>query len=172
MAKIVDLDHKWATLIGRVFISFGSIERLTHENLKKWLKDPIYPHVKNMSFALRVDLLIDVVSQQGFQDDNVASFIKNLKFSKELAKKRNLIAHNPLMLCLFQDEMEFIEAIVSNVKDDVTMEFHELEVFTEESEKLATNLIEGAAKFDLEGWEGLPLTNQASETLKKNGAPS
>jgi len=171
MAKIVDLDHKWATLIGRVFISFGSIERLTHESLKKWLKDPIYSHIKNMRFSARVDLLIDIVTEQGFQDENVAPFINNLKLSKEMAKKRNLIAHNPLMLCLFQEEPDFTEAIVSSVKNDVTMELYELETLAEESEKLAANLIEGSVKFDLEGWKGLTITSQASGT-PKSGAPS
>lgn len=31
MSKLVDLDHKWATLIGRVFIAFGTIESITHK---------------------------------------------------------------------------------------------------------------------------------------------
>lgn len=164
MAKLVDLDHKWATLIGRVFIAFGSIERTTHECLNKWLKDPVYPHIKNMRFASRVDLLIDVTEHHGFQKNHTAPFVANLKRAKELAQKRNLIAHNPLMLCLFQGENDFIEAIASTVKDDVTMEYHELEKLMTESETLASNLIEGSVKFSLEGWEGLSITIQESGT--------
>ena len=164
MAKLVDLEHKWATLIGRVFIAFGSIERQTHECLKKWLGDPAYPHVKNMRLAQRIDLLIDIVKEQDFEKANIDSFVESLNVAKSMARQRNLIAHNPLMLCLFQEEADFIEAIVSNVKDDVTMEFHELQDLAERSEELASNLIEGEIKFRLEGWEGLPVTSQSSET--------
>lgn len=159
MAKIVDLDHRWATLIGRVFIAFGSIERQTHESLKKWLEEPVYPHVKHMKLSQRVDLLIDVVQQQSFDKDNIDSFIVDLKKAKNLTKTRNLIAHNPLMLCLFQEKKDFVEAIVSNVKDDVTMEFLELEELAASSEELASNIIDGVTKFRLEGCEGLPITS-------------
>ena len=159
MAKIVDLDHRWATLIGRVFIAFGSIERQMHESLKKWLEEPVYPHVKHMKLSQRVDLLIDVVQQQSFDKDNIDSFIVDLKKAKNLTKTRNLIAHNPLMLCLFQEKKDFVEAIVSNVKDDVTMEFLELEELAASSEELASNIIDGVTKFRLEGCEGLPITS-------------
>ncbi|THK41832.1 hypothetical protein E8Q33_05940 [Methylophaga sp. SB9B] len=158
MAKLVDLDHKWATLIGRVFIAFGSIERQTHESLKKWLEEQVYPHVKHMKLSQRIDLLIDVVKKQNFEQENIDSFVADLTKAKTLAKKRNLIAHNPLMLCLFQEETDFIEAIVSNLRDDVTMEFHELEALAISSEELAGNIIDGMTKFRLEGWEGLPIT--------------
>ncbi|MES9828205.1 MAG: hypothetical protein ABW201_08070 [Candidatus Thiodiazotropha sp.] len=171
MANLVDLDHKWAILIGRVFIAFGSIERTTHECLKKWLEEPVYPHVKHMKFSSRVDLLIDVTKKQKYSEENTNEFVSNLKEAKELAKKRNLIAHNPLMLCLFQGEGDFVEAIASNLRDDLTMEFHELEDLMHKSEELASSLIDGTTKFRLEGWEGLPITSQASGT-PQSGAPS
>lgn len=171
MAKLVDLDHKWATLIGRVFIAFGSIERQTHESLKKWLEEPIYRHIKHMKLSQRIDLLVDVVKKQSFEQENIDSFIADLIKAKSLAKKRNLIAHNPLMLCLFHEETDFIEAIVSNIKDDVTMEYHELEELAISSEELASNIIDGITKFRLEGWEGLRITSQASGT-PESGTPS
>lgn len=171
MSKLVDLDHKWATLIGRVFIAFGSIERQTHESLKKWLEDPVYPHIKHMKLSQRIDLLIDVVKKQNFEQENIDSFVADLTEAKSFAKRRNLIAHNPLMLFLFQEEPNFIEAIVSNIKDDVTMEFHELEELAISSEELASNIIDGVTKFRLEGWEGSPITSQASGT-PQSGAPS
>lgn len=91
-------------------------------------------------------------------------FISNLQLAKELAKKRNLIAHNPLMLCLFQGEEDFIEAITSNFKQDFIMEFNELEDLMAKSESLATDLIDGTTKFRFERCEGFPITNQTSET--------
>lgn len=165
MAKLVDLDHKWATLIGRVFISFGTIERQTHELLKKWLENPVYPHVKHMRLSQRIDLLIDVVKRQGFEQNNINSFVADLTKAKKLATKRNLIAHNPLMLCLFQEETNLIEAIVSNINDDVTMEYHELEELAITSEELASDIIYGVTKFRLEDWKDLPITTQTSGTL-------
>lgn len=140
MTKIVDLDHKWALMIGRVFIAFGAIEKLTHDCLIEWLQDPIYMHLKNQQLSKRIDLVIELVRSKGFKSDNTEKFVILLNAAKRLAEKRNLLAHNPLLLDLFSGE--FQEIIQSNLKDHVFIKFEELVKIVDESEALESQLIE------------------------------
>ena len=52
MSTLVDLDHKWATKIGRVFISFGSIEHITMTCLKEMPKDNIFNTIQFFKLGL------------------------------------------------------------------------------------------------------------------------
>ncbi len=158
MVKIVDLNDKWAVLIGRLFIAFGSIERTTHNCLIDWLKDPTYAHISKMRFSQRVDVIIDLLGTLEFVEQNKADLIQGLKKAKKLAEKRNIVAHNPLMLDLFDGD--FKEIIISNTKDGVTITFEELQQITQSAESLSTELINTCTKIKLEGWEGLPITSQ------------
>lgn len=153
MEKIVDLDHKWALMIGRVFIAFGAIEKLTHDCLVEWLKDPIYEHLKNCRLGTRIDLVIELVKAKDFKSDNIENFISLLNKTKKLAEKRNLLAHNPLLLDLFAGE--FQEIIQSNVKSDVYITFDELERIMEESEAMESLLIKAKVTFSLENWRDI-----------------
>lgn len=157
MTKLVDLDHRWALLIGRVFIAFGSIEHLTHECLKEWLKDPIYNHLKNINLSRRIDLVIDLVQTQNFDKNNTEYFVSLCRLAKIIAEKRNILAHNPLVLTLFYGNPDFHEIIQSTIKEDIYITFEELEHITIESEDLANLLIEAKVKFSLEGWKGWPI---------------
>lgn len=156
MAKIVDLDHKWALLIGRVFIAFGAIEKLTLDCLAEWLQDPIYDHLKNSRLSTRIDLVIELARAQNFNITNIENFIELLKKAKKLAEKRNLIAHNPLLLKIFSVEPYVQEIIQSNIKNEVYITFEELETITTECEELENLLIGAKVKFSLEDWPGLP----------------
>ncbi len=159
MTEIFDFDIKWATLIGRLFIAFGYIEKITHNCLVEWLKDPIYPHIKNMNLGRRIDLVIDLAKAQEYTKENIEQFISHLKQAKTLSEKRNIVAHNPLMLTLFQGDPDFVEVIQSIKKDEVFIEFHQLEDIVLQTESVCSNLLEIKVKFGLEGWEGLPLTS-------------
>lgn len=152
MAKIVDLNDKWAVLIGRLFIAFGAIERTTHNCLIDWLKDPTYTHISKMRFSRRVDVIIDLLEELDFLEKNKNNLILGLKKAKKLAEKRNIVAHNPLMLDLFDGD--FKEIIISNTKEGVTMNFQELKELTQTAESLSTELIHICTKIKLEGWEG------------------
>lgn len=158
MAKIVDLDDKWAIHIGRLFIAFGAIERTTHNCLIDWLKDPTYTHISKMRFSQRVDVIIDLLQELQFVEQNKVDLTVGLNKARKLAEKRNIVAHNPLMLDLFDGE--FKEVIISNTKVGVTITFEELEQLTKDAESLSTKLINICTKIKLEGWEGLPLTSK------------
>ena len=61
MANFVDSEHKWATLIGRIFVAFGAIEKLTHECMQEWLNETAYKHLKGSRLARRIDLVQRIV---------------------------------------------------------------------------------------------------------------
>lgn len=155
MAEIVDLDHKWATLIGRVFMAFGTIEKLTHECLKEWLKDPIYDHLKKIRLSQRIDMVIDLIGAKPFEEKNIVKFVLLMKEAKKLAEKRNILAHNPLLLTLFYGDPDFHEIIQHNFKENKYVTFDELKKIVKDSEMLATELIETKVKIGLEGRTGL-----------------
>lgn len=155
MARIVDLDHKWATMVGRLLIAFAAMEGLTLQCLKEWLKSPLYQHVMNMRFAQRIDLVIDLSREQDSPNDKIEVFVKNLKAAKELAKKRNAVAHNPLMLCLFEGQEDFVEAISSEKKQGEGIEFEELERLVLRAETLEANLSESKVRLREHEWKPL-----------------
>lgn len=116
MARMVDPDHEWATLVGRLLIAFAAMESVTHHCLKEWLNQSVYRHLAKMRFSQRIDLVIDLAKEKDSPPEKIKIFISNLKKARKLAEKRNAVAHNPLVLCLFQGEDEFTEAIASDKK--------------------------------------------------------
>lgn len=153
MAKIVDLDHKWATLVGRFLIAFAAMESLTLQTLKEWLKPPVYRHVMNMRFGQRVDLIVDLAQEQDAPADKVEAFVRNLKKAKRLAAKRNAVAHNPLVLCLFDEEHNLTEAIASDKKEHEIIEFEELEQLALQAEALEEELLESKVALRLHDFD-------------------
>jgi len=166
MVSLVD-EEKWAPLIGRFFLSFGSIESVTHDCIRIWSGKIIHKHIKNMPLSRRIDLAIDLIAEQSYSDTNKAIFIKDFQQAKILVEQRNLIAHSPLMLVLFQDEPNtpFHEAIVSNTKDGHFVKFEELQEALSLAKTVAERIHHNMAAFRLEGinlnaipseWKGLP----------------
>lgn len=111
-----------------------------------------------MRFSQRVDVIIDLLQELQFVEQNKVDLTVGLNKARKLAEKRNIVAHNPLMLDLFDGE--FKEVIISNTKVGVTITFEELEQLTKDAESLSTKLINICTKIKLEGWEGLPLTSK------------
>ncbi len=174
MVKIVDLKGEWAALIGRLFISFGSIENITHACMLDWMKDPIYDHLKNMTFSRRVDLVVTLLSDQPFKKEFSEEFEIYFKSAKKLAEYRNLVAHNPLMLVLFTETGDFQEAITHVHKEEKFIDFNELRAIVEEIEFVENKIKENfnLSKFPNQQFSDVPsLTSQTNGTPKK-GAPS
>ena len=154
MVKLVDLENKWALEIGKLFVAFGSIESLTYTSIKAFSTDPIYKHLIKMRLSSRIDVVVDLVSNKKLSEPNKREFIDNLKKVKKLAEKRNLIAHNPLVLQLFDNETGqdvFREIILSVKNERMHIEFDELMVVSQEAEKLSSSLHRNMAAFRNEG---------------------
>lgn len=79
--------------------------------------------------------------------EEVQSFSKNLNKLLELAKKRNLIAHNPLMMVLYEDSIE--EEIRSLKDENKAITLSDLISLAKEAENLHSELHYDLVKFKL-----------------------
>jgi len=95
----IDTKGEWSAAIGQLFIAFGQIEHITIAFLHS--KTPTKKEVIGKSnFSKRVDLIVRFLKKS--TDLNHKEFISLLREAQKLSKKRNLIAHNPLLLEVFQ----------------------------------------------------------------------
>ena len=148
MVSLVD-KNRWAPLIGRLFISFGSIENLTHDCVRKWSSSVVYKYVKGIPLSRRIDFAIELLTEQTYPDKEKEAFKVNLRKTKHLVEIRNIIAHSPLALVLFQEETEtpFREAIASNSDDSKIIEFEKLQETVEQAEEIVERLHQHLASF-------------------------
>ncbi len=151
MVKLVD-SSRWEPLIGRLFIAFGSIERTTHKCIRDWAGSNIHKHFVRAGLSARIDLAIDLIASQEAEKATKDAYCKSLQKAKQLAKHRNLVAHNPLCLVFFQDELEdsFLEAIAHSTDDNKLLSFDELLSVVEEAEQLAEDITHNFVAFRFE----------------------
>ncbi|MCX8760989.1 hypothetical protein [Vibrio parahaemolyticus] len=143
MVKLVDKDNKWATEIGRMFVSFGHIESCTYKCIEAFADPRVVKHLNNQSLSRRIEILKDLVVGIDSIKENQDQFIKTLNEIKEISEKRNLIAHSPLVLHIFSPNSEGVslaEKIISDKKQSKQIEFKELETIASKSERLSTEL--------------------------------
>jgi hypothetical protein len=148
MVNLVE-KNRWAPLIGQLFISFGSIESITHDCVRKWSSSVVYKYVKGMPLSRRIEFVIELISEQPFPEKEKEAFKANLRKTKHLVEIRNIIAHSPLALVLFQDESEtpFREAITSNSDDSKIIELEQLQETVEQVEEFLESLHQCMAYF-------------------------
>jgi hypothetical protein len=154
LVKLVDLDHKWATAIGRMFVAFGSIESCTYECIDAFAEESIAKYLKGMPLAKRVEVLVDLVNSKELEHENKSDFLSNLEKIRKLLEKRNLIAHNPLVLQVYDEETsESVcrERIISVKKKNKHINYDEIIAIAEKSENLSSSIHLNMAKFRLEG---------------------
>jgi hypothetical protein len=91
----------WALLIGRFMMVFGEIENFTLFALQRISTDSIMETASSLLLQKRIELLIEVVGgREGISNEARENLIKILVSVKHLADKRNLIAHNPMLLVI------------------------------------------------------------------------
>ncbi|WP_146187241.1 hypothetical protein [Novimethylophilus kurashikiensis] len=91
--------------------------------------------------AQRIDLIVELIEYQ--TEAPFRNLTALLLRAQELAKTRNLIAHNPLVLDIYEHpdgDIQVKENIVSLLKDNYRISLSELEQFSSEAEQLATDL--------------------------------
>jgi hypothetical protein len=142
---------KWAIEIGRFIMAFGSIEATTYAALRRLPLDPIgQPLIDaNLRLQQRIDLLIAIADSRGLE---WFPFTEVLREVKQLAGKRNLIAHNDVGYDLYVEpsgEFHVERAVISaklppnrNKKKtpNERVAFHELVQHREQAEELDLRL--------------------------------
>ena len=147
MSKLVDLSHKWAVEIGRIFIAFGSIESATHECLRRIPRDPIYSIAKRLTFAQRIDLLEVILNSM--EESKAVRLSVLLKQASRLAEQRNLIAHNPLSLDIYTSDVgehSIRESIRSLRNSEKGISFEQLVEIRYQTEALVIEIYDSQSK--------------------------
>jgi len=142
MASLVD-PEPWVPLIGRLFIAFGGIERTTHVCIREWAGDTIHKHFARSGLTARLALAADLADSSDASETMKHDFKAALLQARDLAKHRNLVAHNPLCLVLLQDGIgsSFLDAIASNIDESKHMSLTELEGVVQSAERCAEELL-------------------------------
>ena len=142
MVKLVDLSGKWAAAIGKAFVAFGSIEHTTVVCLEQLPRDKTPRFTASLRLGQRIDLLLEILEAR--EGEEFSALALDLSKAKDLAKTRNLIAHNPLVLEFFEDDngdYHFKEHIAAIHKAGHKITLPEVEGFAKRSEELASKLI-------------------------------
>ena len=140
MAKLVDLDGEWAAAIGRAFVAFGEIEYITVVCLDQLPRDRIQRSTKSFRLGQRIDLLVEIIDD--YKGQAYKDLVSKLLEAKELAKTRNIIAHNPLVFNFYEDrngELSKREAI-AHLHSDKCLDLDDVKRFASESEILVSEL--------------------------------
>lgn len=124
MASLVNTEG-WASAVGRFMLAFGSIEANINHMLQHWCSPHTYRFLIEMNLGPRIKFLRNAIDEHDLDDDARTILRQNLADVMTLAKTRNLIAHNPLVLALFEEGTEpvFREVIFSALdqKKQVTL---------------------------------------------------
>lgn len=166
MVRLVN-PEPWAPAIGRLFIAFGSIERTTHDCIQEWAGRLIHRHFAKARLEHRMRLAIDLANSRNASDQTKQAFIAAIDKAKALARYRNLVAHNPLCLVIFQEEREspFIEAIAAAVSD-THISLSELNEKVASAEACSEELRSAFIAFRVEAMNFNEIALQASTSAK------
>jgi hypothetical protein len=142
VANIVDPEGEWAAAIGAIFVAFGSIEHTTVVCLREIPTDSIWRFSKSLKLVPRVDLLLELL--EPYRHQECLTLADKLGQVKELARTRNLIAHNPLVLQIHEDGQGnriFGSAITAIHKEGHLISLPEAQRFAATCEGLAYDLV-------------------------------
>lgn len=90
-------EDEFAPLIGKTIIGFANIEYFTYTALEILPNESIFKTACNLELCQRLDLLIEIVKGRK-PSEKATTFITSLTRCRKLAEKRNIIAHNPLII--------------------------------------------------------------------------
>lgn len=153
MVSIVDTEC-WAPTVGRFMLAFGSIEASVSGILQLWCSDEQWRSVSDQKLGQRVAFLCDVLEGRDLNLKAKRVLRQNLSEVMRLAKMRNLIGHNPLMLALFEVEDSssvFREAIISTRNEDKLVTLDDLQHQLAQVEALEDAITQNAAAIKLHG---------------------
>jgi len=149
--RIDDRERReWELLIGKAISSFAEIELITYHFLRNIPRDDIFRTASGLPFARRVDLILGILG--GLEDlpDVGKQFQENLRKAVNLAEVRNLIAHNPTMLDVYEHKtsgaLHFERTIRAIRKQQKFLDLKGLREHTADVETLASDLWKNIGK--------------------------
>lgn len=133
---------EWHGIVGRAIVGFGELELVTYKCLAHLPSDKISDTSSRLGFALRVELIVEILeSRKG--TGSTAEFVRMLKRARVLAQTRNDIAHNPVMLNVFENEASgdlLLERCIATARGGRVIDLAAAKEFADEVESLAAKL--------------------------------
>lgn len=122
-------------------MAFGAIEMYTNLFLQRLPRDQIAKSASKMVLNARFDLLIELLTNR---EDPLARMVLPLVAeAKGLARIRNTVAHEPLMLDIYvepgKDDIR-VETRMSSSKGPKEIAFNDLVTWREQAEQVAIKL--------------------------------
>lgn len=133
----------WESLVGKAILRFGDIELVSLKCLEVIPADKVAESTARLAFAQRAELLIEILEARVDRTRDLNQLLDCFKRAKPLAKKRNLIAHNPVMLDIFvnEDETQMLaEDSITHARSGETMGLEDLKEFAAAVEDLSSEL--------------------------------
>ena len=100
--------------------------------------------VARLEFSRRTDLLLEILGARDRPSEPIRGLISGFERAKQLAKTRNLIAHNPVMLDLYVNETKtdgYVERSIRSAREKAEpFRLHDLKEFAHAVEDLASEL--------------------------------
>jgi len=145
-------------------LRFGDIELISIECLAHIPQEKISDSSARLDFSRRVDLLIEILEGRPQLNEDMQGLLEGFKRAKILAKTRNLIAHNPVMLDIYVNlgtsDVLTEHAIRSARSGQQTLKLDELKEFAAEVEDLSAKL-----------WGHFTRASGSSDSLWRTNAP-
>lgn len=135
---------EWALLVGTAIVRFGEIELISLKCFAFFSPEDSALSVAKLNFVPRAEKLIKVLQAQECVTRDIQELISAFTLAIKLAKTRNLIAHNPVILDLYvnEDETEAAaERWIRSARTDLeTLDLAGLKEFVDEVDDLAAEL--------------------------------
>lgn len=169
MANLVDLDGEWAAAIGRAFIAFGSIEQVTVNCVREIPRDRIQRSTSKLNLIPRIDLILELL--EAYDGEPFSLLAAKLSLAKQMVKTRNLIAHNPLVLDVYENsagDFLFQAPVVRSLRNEqhhITLS--ELQQFAADADTLASELYRQSSRV----FQALRSATIPKEVVPPNAAP-
>ena len=98
-------EVRWRVAVGRFILSFGSVEWFTFHMLAELPTERLLESTMRLSFGQRLDIVEQLFRDKSLEPELYKRAIELLEKARSLSKIRNLLAHNPLLLNLFDDKV-------------------------------------------------------------------
>lgn len=147
MAGITDVNHAWATQVGRFVLAFGSIEHTSLACLDSIPRDAMSRTLEALPLGVRLDLLIEIL--EGRTGQKGAPLLGIVLRAKSYLTRRNLIAHNSVWYSFARDgdKMSFTQELISSRDVKKRLSLLELTQLADEVEALARAFTEEARAY-------------------------
>lgn len=135
---------EWENYVGKAILRFGDIELVSIRLIGAANPGKSLKAISRLTFSERASELIELLDSQDQLSASDSALLGGYIRAKELARTRNLIAHNPMMLDIYVNKTEtemYTEHSIRSVRSEgKSLDLPALKEFAEEVENLSADI--------------------------------